>query len=91
LEDLQGASTSTVLITAQGTVDPQQFAQFQALLTLLGIDQGIASQALDWIDADSQVTSPDGAKTASTSRSRRATVPQTFLLPASLSCSRSRA
>jgi general secretion pathway protein K len=62
LEDLQGRFNINSLITAQGTVDPQQFAQFQALLTLLGIDQGIASQALDWIDADSQVTSPDGAE-----------------------------
>jgi len=62
LEDLQGRFNINSLINAQGVVDPQQFKQFQALLTLLGMDVGIASQVVDWIDADSEVTQPEGAE-----------------------------
>lgn len=62
LEDLQGRFNINNLINAQGLVDQQEFTQFKSLLTLLGIDVSIASQVVDWIDIDSEVTSPDGAE-----------------------------
>jgi general secretion pathway protein K len=42
--------------------DPQQLAQFQRLLTLVGVEPKWAAIARDWIDADDIPGSPDGAE-----------------------------
>jgi general secretion pathway protein K len=42
--------------------DPQQLAQFQRLLTLVGVEPKWAAIARDWIDSDDIPGSPDGAE-----------------------------
>jgi general secretion pathway protein K len=64
LEDEQGKFNINHLLGAQGVVAPESesLAEFKRLLLELQIDPGIASQVVDWIDANSEPTQPDGAE-----------------------------
>lgn len=65
LEDMQGRFNLNNLAAMQldgKTPDPFPLAQFQQLLESLKIDPKFAGMARDWIDADDQPGSPDGAE-----------------------------
>jgi general secretion pathway protein K len=64
LEDMQGRFNLNTLarLGADGKEDPQPLAQFQRLLRSVGLEEKWAGLARDWIDQDSDVSSPDGAE-----------------------------
>jgi general secretion pathway protein K len=66
LEDEQGKFNINNLLStqpgAQVTVNTTALAEFQRLLALLQIDSGIASQVVDWINANPVPKPPDGAE-----------------------------
>jgi general secretion pathway protein K len=71
LEDMEGRfnlnTLAHVVSTTEGTLqkttqDPQPLAQFQRLLTAVGVEPKWAGLARDWIDADDTPGSPDGAE-----------------------------
>jgi general secretion pathway protein K len=69
LEDMQGrfnlnnlGRVITDATTKQDTQDPQPLEQFQRLLAIVGLEEKWAGIARDWIDADDQPGSPDGAE-----------------------------
>lgn len=62
LIDLSGRFNINNLVDAQGEVDQASFEQFQRLLIALGLDVRFAGLAVDWIDADSEASFPDGAE-----------------------------
>jgi general secretion pathway protein K len=69
IEDMQGrfnlnnlGRLITDTTTKQAVQDPKPLAQFQRLLTLAGLEPKWAAIARDWIDADSNPGSPDGAE-----------------------------
>ncbi len=62
LEDLQGRFNLNNLITSQGVVDTDALAQFERLLTTLGLDPAAAGAVVDWIDADTDTRFPNGAE-----------------------------
>ena len=64
LEDMQGRFNLNNLgrLTSDGKPDPQPLEQFQRLLQLAGVEPKWAGIARDWIDADDQPGSPDGAE-----------------------------
>lgn len=59
--DLQGRFNVNNLI-ADGAVDALALARFERLLSALEIDRGIAQAVVDWLDADSETTFPNGAE-----------------------------
>lgn len=59
--DLQGRFNVNNLVN-QGQVEPKQLEIFQRLLEALGLEPGIASAVVDWIDPDQNTTFPDGAE-----------------------------
>ena len=59
LQDLQGRFNLNNLVSAQGTIVPNQLAAFQNLLQIVGLDPKWAALMADWIDADS-VPYPEG-------------------------------
>jgi general secretion pathway protein K len=66
LEDMQGRFNLNKLarVTPDGKQDPQPLEQFQRLLVSVGLEAKWAGIARDWIDADDQPGSPDGAEDA---------------------------
>jgi general secretion pathway protein K len=69
IEDMQGRFNLNNLgrLITDGTTkkviqDPQPLAQFQRLLVLVGLEAKWAAIARDWIDADGEPGSPDGAE-----------------------------
>ncbi len=64
LEDMQGRFNLNNLgrVLQDGKPDPQPLEQFQRLLVLVGLEPKWAGIARDWIDADDQPGSPDGAE-----------------------------
>src|SRR5450631_1911691 len=69
LEDMQGRFNLNNLghvISVNGKIeqDPQPLEQFQRLLIAAGLEAKWAGIARDWIDADDQPGSPDGAEDA---------------------------
>jgi len=69
LEDMQGRFNLNNLghvINVNGKIeqDPQPLEQFQRLLVAAGLEAKWAGIARDWIDADDQPGSPDGAEDA---------------------------
>ncbi len=64
LEDMMGRFNLNNLghVTADGKPDPQPLEQFERLLVSVGLETKWAGIARDWIDADDQPTSPDGAE-----------------------------
>lgn len=62
LEDLQGRFNLNNLVTADGKADKVMVAQFQRLLTIVGLDPALANAVLDWLDPDSDTRFPDGAE-----------------------------
>lgn len=63
LQDMQGLfNLNNLAAFRDGKPDPGPLAQFQRLLVLLKLDQKWAGIARDWIDADDQPGSPDGAE-----------------------------
>ncbi len=64
LEDMQGRFNlnSLALLTSDNKPDPRPLLQFQRLLTAVGVEPKWAGLARDWIDADENVGSPDGAE-----------------------------
>ena len=69
LEDMQGRFNLNNLAHASSSgrpteQDPQPLEQFQRLLVSVGLEPKWAGIARDWIDADDQPGSPDGAEDA---------------------------
>ncbi len=64
LEDMSGRFNLNNLghVTPDGKPDPQPLEQFQRLLVSVGLETKWAGIARDWIDADDQPSSPDGAE-----------------------------
>jgi len=64
LEDMSGRFNLNNLgrVGSDGKPDPQPLAQFQRLLVAVGLEAKWAGIARDWIDADDQAGSPDGAE-----------------------------
>ncbi len=64
LEDMQGRFNLNNLgrVGTDGTQDTQPLEQFQRLLVSVGLETKWAGIARDWIDADDQPGSPDGAE-----------------------------
>ena len=61
IEDQQGLSNLNNLVKS-GKVNPAQFAQFQRLLSILGLPTTLAGALVDWIDADSEPQPQGGAE-----------------------------
>jgi len=64
LEDLQGRFNLNNLIGPNGREDPIAVAQFERLLTLVGLDPTLAGRVVDWIDPDVELRFPDGGEDA---------------------------
>ena len=66
LEDMQGRFNLNNLghVDSTGKQDPQPLEQFQRLLVSVGVEPKWAGIARDWIDADDQPGTPDGAEDA---------------------------
>ena len=69
LEDMQGRFNlnnlaHVILVNGKVEQDPQPLEQFQRLLVAVGLEPKWAGIARDWIDADDQPGSPDGAEDA---------------------------
>ena len=69
LEDMQGRFNlnnlgHVILVNGKIEQDPLPLAQFQRLLVAVGLEPKWAAIARDWIDADDQPGSPDGAEDA---------------------------
>ncbi|MGH8227712.1 MAG: type II secretion system minor pseudopilin GspK [Steroidobacteraceae bacterium] len=62
LEDLQGRFNLNDLVNAAGVIDRSELQAFENLLGILGLESKWGPLIADWIDADSIVTSPDGAE-----------------------------
>lgn len=62
IEDLQGRFNINNLLDGNGEVDQPSFAQFERLLTALGLDVRLAGVTADWLDADQTENIPDGAE-----------------------------
>lgn len=62
IEDLQGRFNLNNLIDAGGKVSAPDLQRFRQLLVVVGLDSGLTDAVLDWIDADSDVTQPNGAE-----------------------------
>jgi general secretion pathway protein K len=62
LEDEQGRFNLNNLLTANGTVDEGAVKQFENLLEELQIERSWARKFVDWIDADTVESFPDGAE-----------------------------
>ena len=64
LEDMSGRFNLNNLgrVSTDGKPDPQPLLQFQRLLVSVGLEPKWAGIARDWIDADDQPGSPDGAE-----------------------------
>jgi general secretion pathway protein K len=61
LEDLHGRFNLNNLVYA-GVVDEISQRQFERLLAVLGLDQGLAGIVVDWLDADVEVEFPNGGE-----------------------------
>lgn len=59
--DLQGRFNVNNLVI-DGAVDALALARFERLLAALEIEPGLAQAVVDWLDADSETTFPDGAE-----------------------------
>ncbi|MDZ7828506.1 MAG: type II secretion system minor pseudopilin GspK [Halofilum sp. (in: g-proteobacteria)] len=59
--DLQGRFNVNNLVV-DGAVDALALARFERLLAALEIEPGVAQAVVDWLDADSETTFPDGAE-----------------------------
>lgn len=62
LEDLQGRFNLNNLIASDGSEDELARAQFERLLGLLGIDQSLAGNVVDWLDPNSETRFPNGGE-----------------------------
>ncbi len=61
IEDLQGRFNLNNLLK-EGKVSPEDVQQFQRLLLALQIPVNLAQVVLDWIDADAEISLPEGAE-----------------------------
>jgi general secretion pathway protein K len=62
VEDAQGRFNLNNLVQSNGQPSAPDLQVFQRLLVTLKLDPLLANALLDWIDADSNVTSPGGAE-----------------------------
>ncbi|HEY0766720.1 MAG TPA: type II secretion system minor pseudopilin GspK [Steroidobacteraceae bacterium] len=62
LEDLQGRFNLNSLVKDDGTPDPIEVDAFRQLLARLGLETKWAGYLIDWIDADTMPSNPDGAE-----------------------------
>jgi general secretion pathway protein K len=62
IEDLQGRFNVNNLVGADGKPSQPDLEYFRRLLGLLGLEPGLATALVDWIDADINATIPDGAE-----------------------------
>ena len=63
IEDQQGRFNINNLVK-DGKADRVQLAHFQRLLSILGLPPALADALVDWIDADGESLSPNGAEDA---------------------------
>lgn len=61
LEDQQAAFNLNNLVVG-GRIDVEEFVRFRRLLSILGLPAALADALADWIDADSEPLSADGAE-----------------------------
>jgi len=61
IEDMQGRFNLNNLMK-DDKASPLDMQRFQRLLTILGLDPGLADAVVDWIDPDGDVTQPTGAE-----------------------------
>ena len=61
IEDMQGRFNLNNLMK-DDKVSPLDMQRFQHLLTIKGLDPGLADAVVDWIDPDGDVTQPAGAE-----------------------------
>ena len=64
LEDLQGRFNLNNLIQQNGEQDPVARAQFERLLSIVGVDPAVAGAVIDWLDPDIEMQFPDGGEDA---------------------------
>ncbi|MBN1237161.1 MAG: type II secretion system minor pseudopilin GspK [Gammaproteobacteria bacterium] len=64
LEDLQGRFNLNNLVQQNGEADPVARAQFERLLSTVGLDPAIAGAVVDWLDPDIDMQFPDGGEDA---------------------------
>ena len=62
IEDMQGRFNINNLLDSHGEVDTRSMLQFQHLLTVLSLDPGLATELVDWLDADIEPRFPGGAE-----------------------------
>ena len=62
ISDEQGRFNLNNLVTDKGTVVPSSVQFFRNLLEKLGLPPDLANAVVDWIDADSDTSSPGGAE-----------------------------
>jgi general secretion pathway protein K len=62
VEDLQARFNLNNLIDASGKVSAVDLQRFRQLLLVVGLDATLTDAVLDWMDADSDVTQPNGAE-----------------------------
>ena len=60
--DLQGRFNLNNLVLQNGKMDPEAVAYYKRLLRNLDLDERLADAVVDWIDANIDVTFPDGAE-----------------------------
>lgn len=64
IEDLQARFNLNNLLDATGKISAPDLQRFRQLLLVAGLDTGLTDAVLDWMDADSDVTQPNGAEDA---------------------------
>jgi len=62
MEDMQARFNLNNLIDKKGKASALDLKRFRQLLTVVGVDSGLADGVVDWIDPDSDVTQPNGAE-----------------------------
>ena len=62
LEDLQGRFNLNNLLNIDGTKNETTVKQFERLLEIVGLDRRWANIMVDWLDANNDTQSPDGAE-----------------------------
>ena len=62
LEDMQARINLNTLLDGEGVADRGAVRRFKRLLRILDLNPGIADAAVDWMDADDNVSGPWGAE-----------------------------
>lgn len=62
LQDMEARFNLNSLVDNNGKVDADAVTRFRNLLSVLGLNFGLADAVVDWIDPDTNVSFPDGAE-----------------------------